>query len=227
MTNKPLLFLLILLSTSVYSQINEIGVFLGGSNYVGDIGPTTYITPEKLSWGFIYKWNKSARHAFTLSYTDANITSNDHNSDLASRKLRGYSFENNIKEVSLGLEFNFFEFDLHQFENQTTPYVRTGINYLRYTSLFFDNGDAKGDAKRGTMAIPIVLGIKTRLSRKLILAVEAGARYSFVDDLDGSRPSNKNLNQLNFGNFNNNDWYVFSGVTLSYTFGKKTCYCAQ
>ncbi|MDQ5929860.1 MAG: hypothetical protein QG594_1641 [Bacteroidota bacterium] len=227
MTKKTLLFVLLLLSSSIYSQINEIGIFLGGSNYIGDLGPTTYLAPEKLSWGFVYKWNKSPRHAFTLSYTDATIASNDGNADQASRKLRGFDFENNIKELSLGLEFNFFEFDLHQYENQTTPYIRSGLNYFRYTSLFFNDKQALNYERRGSLAIPIVLGIKTRLNRRLILAFEAGARYTFIDDLDGSRARNKDLGQENFGNFNNNDWYVFSGVTLTYTFGKKTCYCAQ
>ena len=27
------------------SQDNEIGVFFGGTNYIGDIGPTTYVYP--------------------------------------------------------------------------------------------------------------------------------------------------------------------------------------
>ena len=30
---------------------------------------------------------------------------------------------------------------------------------------------------------------------------------------------------LVFGNINNNDWYVFSLINLSYTFGRKPCYC--
>ncbi|MEP2335783.1 MAG: DUF6089 family protein, partial [Nonlabens ulvanivorans] len=30
---------------------------------------------------------------------------------------------------------------------------------------------------------------------------------------------------VRFGNINNNDWYVFSGVTLTYAFGRKPCYC--
>ncbi len=227
MTKKILLTLLIFINTSIYSQINELGVFLGGSNFIGDVGATNYIAPEKLAFGIIYKWNKSPRHAYTFAYTDTNLYSNDSKSDLQSRKQRGFGFENNLKELSLGLEFNFFEFDLHQFESQTTPYVRSGINYLRYNSLFVLGGETHINQKRGTLAIPIVIGLKTRLNRKLILAFEAGARYTFVDDIDGSRPSNQDLSPLYFGNYNNKDWYVFSGVTLSFTFGKKTCYCAQ
>ena len=28
-----------------YSQKNELGVFFGNSNYIGDVGPTTYVNP--------------------------------------------------------------------------------------------------------------------------------------------------------------------------------------
>ncbi len=211
----------------MYSQIHEVGVFLGGSNYIGDIGPTTHIAPNKLALGLLYKWNKSPRHSYRIAYMQSNITSNDLDSKEASRNLRGYRFENNIKEVSLGLEFNFFDFNLHQIGNKTTPYVYSGVSYTRYSSLFFINGEEKTNSRRGTIAIPMTIGIKSKLNRSFILGLEVGARYTFADDLDGSKTKNQNLSHLNFGNINNNDWYVFSGVTLTYTFGEKPCYCAD
>jgi hypothetical protein len=70
----------------------------------------------------------------------------------------------------------------------------------------------------------MTLGIKSNVSRHIVLGLEVGARYTFTDNLDGSNPKD---NTLRFGNINNNDWYVFSGFTLSYTFGRKPCYCAQ
>ena len=39
-----LLFLIFILNSG-YSQNNEIGIFFGGTNYIGDVGPTTYINP--------------------------------------------------------------------------------------------------------------------------------------------------------------------------------------
>jgi hypothetical protein len=30
-----------------------------------------------------------------------------------------------------------------------------------------------------------------------------------------------------FGNINNNDWYVFTGLTISFTFGDLPCYCKE
>ena len=34
-----------LFSAELKSQDNEIGFFFGGTNYIGDVGPTTYINP--------------------------------------------------------------------------------------------------------------------------------------------------------------------------------------
>ena len=206
------------------AQIHEIGVFLGGSNYIGDVGPTTYIAPNEPAFGLLYKWNKSPRHSYRFSYTQSEITSNDLNSKETSRNQRNYRFENDLKEVSLGLEFNFFDFNLHESSTKITPYVASGLNYFlaKYTLT-----NAKADLtvegrteRRKSIAIPMIVGIKSKITPSFVLALETGARYTLTDNIDGS------FNQ-DFGNINNNDWYVFSGVTLTYTFGDKACYCAE
>nr|WP_315139943.1 DUF6089 family protein [uncultured Flavobacterium sp.] len=212
---------------SINAQIHEIGVFIGGSNYIGEIGPTTYIAPNELAIGILYKWNKSPRHAYRFSYTQSKIKSNDLDSKEISRNQRGYYFENNIKEFAAGLEFNFFDFNLHELKNKTTPYVYSGLSYVHYEGLFFADGVTKSDANHGAIAIPIILGVKSNITPNFVLGLEVGARYTFADDIDGSNPTNKNLENLRFGNLNNNDWYVFSGLTLTYTFGNKPCYCAE
>ncbi|NNK40798.1 MAG: hypothetical protein HKP45_09115, partial [Winogradskyella sp.] len=73
--------------------------------------------------------------------------------------------------------------------------------------------------------IPIVLGYKTRLMDHFIIAAEVGARYTFSDEIDGSVPDSEERQSLSFGNINSKDWYVFSGFTLTYTFGRQPCYC--
>jgi hypothetical protein len=60
-----------------------------------------------------------------------------------------------------------------------------------------------------------------------VFGFESGARYAFQDDLDGSNPTNDNLSNARFGNLNSNDWYVFTGFTLTYTFGDKPCFCSN
>jgi len=207
------------------AQIHEFGVFAGGSNYIGDIGPTDYIAPDKLSLGLLYKWNRSPRHSWRASYTYGKITANDANSDIPSRKQRGYEFENTIKELSLGLEFNFFDFNLHEPDLKITPYVYSGLSYFWYDEKYINNGTVHTQDSKGGLAIPMTVGLKTNVIENFIIGFEVGARYTFTDNLDGSNPSDAVYEQFRFGNLESNDWYVFTGFTLTYTFGNKPCYC--
>ena len=121
---------LILCGFNAHSQINELGVFVGGTNYIGDIGPMDYIAPNEPAIGILYKWNRSPRHAYRFSYTQGKITAKDSESKVPSRFLRGNSFENSIKEFSAGLEFNFMDFNLHDGDPGVSPYVYSGVSYF-------------------------------------------------------------------------------------------------
>ena len=203
------------------AQIHEVGVFLGGSNYIGDVGSTTYISPKEPALGILYKWNKSPRHAYRFSYTQSKIIATDLDSKEPSRNQRGYRFENSIKEVSLGLEFNFMNFNLHDNTGKISPYVYSGLSYTRHNGLHFETPTTSTDYKSASaLGIPMNVGIKSNITPQIIIAMEVGARYTFTDNLDASY-------LRGFGNINNTDWYVFSGITLTYTFGNTPCYCAQ
>ena len=69
----------------------------------------------------------------------------------------------------------------------------------------------------------MTVGAKLRVNQFLILGAEIGARYTFTDNLDGSNPEGSNEESYQFGNIFSNDWYVFSGITLTYTFKRKPC----
>lgn len=212
---------------SMNGQIHEIGVFLGGSNYVGDIGPTNYVAPNKPAFGILYKWNKSPRHSYRFSYTQTTIASNDKNSKDASRNLRDLNFENSIKEVSLGLEFDFFDFNLHDGKKKITPYIYSGISYFAFYQYYYVNNQTKEDYYDGSYAIPMTIGVKSNITDNIILGFEVATRYAFTDNLDGSNPKNPNLSFDHFGNINSNDWFTFTGFTITYTFGNKPCYCTD
>jgi Domain of unknown function (DUF6089) len=225
--NKIFNLLFLFFSLIATAQIHEVGVFVGLSNFVGDVGRTDYIRPNKPAIGILYKWNKSPRHSYRFSYTQTNLRANDMISKEPSRYLRGYNFDNNLKELSLALEFNFFDFNLHKSERKITPYVYSGMSYIRYDELYVDSGITYKDNISSAFAIPLSLGVKSNINRFFVLALEVGARFTFTDNLDGSNPKNEDFKSLRFGNINNNDVYVFSGLTLTYTFGEKPCYCAE
>lgn len=223
MSRIALLFFLMLATYPAVSQIHEVGVFAGGSNYVGDIGATNYINPNQLAFGFIYKWNKSSRYSYRASFIFSELSADDSKSDINSRIQRDFTFKNPIRELSIGIEFNFLPFNLHDFSKPVTPYIYGGLSYLSHKDLNFNGGVVEDNGNRNTFAIPMTLGIKAKIGTHLVLGAEVGARYSFTDNLDGSNPDNANSN-LSFGNVYSDDWYVFSGITLTYTFGRRPCY---
>jgi hypothetical protein len=209
------------------AQIHEIGVFAGGSNFIGDVGSTQYIAPKEPAIGILYKWNKNPRYSWRFSVTQSKIKGIDANSDLNSRQERDYTFQNTITEFSGGFEFNWFDFNLHKSGFMSTPYLYTGLSYFTSDDLYVINDTYVSDGNSGGVAIPIIGGLKMHIADSFVLGIEAGARYTFSDDIDGSFPKNGSLESLKFGNTNSKDWYVFTGLTLTYTFGNKPCYCNE
>ena len=218
---------LFFISSLSFSQIYEIGGFVGGSNFIGDVGSTQFVKPNNLTFGGLFKWNRSPRHSLRASLIYSGLSADDAFSSDPRRTERAYSFNAAILEASLGMEFNFLDFDLHMATPMSTPYIYTGINMTNHPSFYFTSIDLVSENTRiNTFGIPIIIGYKTTFTPHLIIAFEVGARYTFSDHLDGSDPNPiGSSNSVRFGNFNNNDWYMFSGFTLTYTFGRKPCYC--
>ncbi|MDO7172918.1 DUF6089 family protein [Mariniflexile sp. AS56] len=228
MRHLTILILSILTIQLSHSQINELGIFLGGSNFIGDVGATDYISPNQLAIGGVYKWNRSKRHSYRASLIFSELEGIDVNSDDPRRIQRGYEFSSKIMEVSAGMEFTFMDFNLHSGEKVATPYLYTGISIAHHDNHYFLNGQQTSENNSSwAYGIPMALGFKSNFLGRLILAVEVGARLTFSDELDGSIPDDASHMPYRFGNINNNDWYVFSGITLTYTFGENPCYCVN
>ncbi|WP_121666763.1 type IX secretion system protein PorG [Mesonia aquimarina] len=221
--------MMLFFTSQLQSQTYEIGAYLGGANFIGDVGSTNYINPNSLAFGGIFKWNRSKRHSFRLSVIHADLEADDANANDGRRKARGYSFNNSITEASLGIEYTFWEWNLHDFKSQVSPYLYTGLTGIKYDDFYLNARDVltRNDS-RINMAIPMVIGIKGTLDTHWVLALEVGARYTFTDNIDGSTPKefDGGQNLPSFGNPNTNDWYMFTGITLTYTFGRKPCYCS-
>lgn len=225
-----LCIMLILGGFTLQAQTYEIGGILGGSNYIGDVGRTNFIAPNNIAFGGIFKWNRSPRHSFRFTLIQSQLSGDDANASDNRRLGRGYSFKNNITEASLGLEYTFWEFSMYSGKPAHAPYLYTGITYFKYdalvlrpqTDLIVKYDDAYD------FAIPMVVGYKTTVGTKMVLGLEIGARYTLTDGLDGSNPkkgSPADNPVLKFGNTNSDDWYVFTNMTLTFTFGRRPCYC--
>ena len=213
------------------SQMHEFGLFVGGSNFIGDIGSTEFIKPSSSSIGLLYKWNVTTRYSLRASFMSSKLVASDNRSKDINRVSRDFNFKNNIQEFSTGIEFNFFDFNLHDEQMYYSPYIYTGINYFKYSLLKmnFSSKIAEKYDEEWNFALPIILGIKTNFSPDFVVGIEFGFRYTLTDNIDSSNPIKEysESKDLEFGNLSNKDWYTFSGITFSYTFGRMPCYCKE
>lgn len=221
---KRILFILLLGFVSfINAQSHEIGVFLGGSNYVGDIGRTNYIYPNEFAGGIVYKYNINPRIALRGNYNYIPVSGDDTDAENSYREARKLSFKNTVHEFAAGLEFNFYEYNIADYKTSFTPYILAqfaAINYKSPTRLI--NASTIELKNAFSYAIPVGIGIKGRLDDNLAFAVESGARYTFTDKLDFST-NELPIPALNIEG-NGNDWYFFTGISIVYTFGRPACY---
>lgn len=104
--------------------------------------------------------------------------------------------------------------------------------------------------KETSFTVPFGAGYKIKYKHNWVISAEVGFRYTRTDNLDHSFSNFEDftfitepgLDQPPFdteiglrdisaiesrqvGNTSNYDWYVFTGLTLTYTFGRPPCYC--
>lgn len=221
MKKQILIFTLILTTSVVSAQLYEVGAFLGGSNYIGDIGPTTYINPNTIAVGGVAKFNFTPRITFrgTLIYTNLLMDDSKSNNDF--RSSRGLYRRNNILDASAGIEFSFFKYSMSKVGFSQTPYIIAQLGAVNYAMISDD-----ATSKRVTsLVIPFGFGYKMRLAENVGIALETTVRYTLKDVIDGN---NHNIGDpYNFGNPNSDDWYVFTGITIVYAFGRPGCYSGE
>ena len=212
-------------------QFHEVGAFLGGGNYIGDIGGTYYVSPENPAFGFVYKWNRTTRYSLRANAMIMNIKKSDYSPFDMARFNRRYRFENQVTEFSVGAEINYYDFNLHGNDKKIAPYLFLGIGFISYNLFYHEPNTLEniGYGKGIEITLPAIIGLKANVSPYIVLGLEIGARYTFTDNLDGSAAETEDglMNDLKFGNLNNNDWYVFTGLTISFTFGDLPCYCKE
>ncbi|RXP45898.1 hypothetical protein EC396_15030 [Lutibacter sp. HS1-25] len=212
----------ICITTVSKAQIHEIGVFAGGSNYIGDIGSELYINPTNLMGGIIYKYNLNPRMALRGTFTYAKISADDAKASNIGRQQRGLRFSNTLTELAAGIEYSYFPYNLNTHHLTQTPYILLEIAALNFNNVIGENGPLQYQyGSKTTVAIPFGLGYKFKVARGFAMAFEIRTTYTFTDELDYN---NSKIPALTFGNPNNNDWYTFTGVSFVYTFGRPPCY---
>lgn len=252
MKNCFLVFLLFTI-TSIYSQRNEIGIMVGTANLISDVGSNNYIQSPFVDDGNggtelqyfvsgIYKRNINSRFGLRGQLSYGKVTGFDAASDDPFRQQIGASYNNNnILEGAALFEYNFFDFN-HNTKTAFTPYVFSGLAFFSHknrTYEFDTPNQAKIKSKYNSgISFPFGAGIKLKTNFHWVLTIETGFRSTSQDDIDYSNPDPDDImindgagisqedasDLLTNGQTENNDWYTFTGISLTYAFGSRKCY---
>ncbi len=184
---------------AAHSQVIEVGGSVGLSYYMGDINPSKPFNQSQLGWGALVRYYNDTRWAFRLAYSNLQLNGSDKASGY--RPERGLSFNDNVNDVALIAEFNFFDYFTGSKRHGLSPYLFGGISVLSFnpkaddgtalcnvlTDVDYDGTmPSDGDAKYSKVAvsIPFGVGVKYSLGKKLGIALEWRWDYAFTDWLD-------------------------------------------
>lgn len=255
-----------LVSTLSFSQSQsfkaafEFGFMGGGSYYIGDLNQKTHFAYSKPAGGLIVRYNLSTRHSLRITASYGQVYGQDASAEQSYQQNRNLSFSSSIIELAVGFEIDLLKYRINDMKYPISPYFFYEIAYFRMNPVVKnESGDnislqELGTEGQGTylnskkpyslnqLSIPLGIGIKFNLRKRIAVSFEYGIRKTFTDYLDDvsgvyvnptalaelkgplaaelADPSINNQSAatlgLNRGNSNTKDWYVMYGAMITF-----------
>ena len=208
-----------MISNSVGAQLIEFGAGIGVTSYSGDLASGYNFSSAKPAASFHYRLNFSeiVSTRFTLTY--GGIKGDDSSPVDVLGENRNHSFNSNILEISSVFEYHFLDYKKHGSRQKWSPYAFLGFGMMRLKN----PSNVSDDYQLNQVVIPMGLGFKHKIGEQLVVELEAGARKTFFDYLDGTSDGDVTIKDYQFGNPNDDDWYFFTGFRFSFVLYKIPC----
>lgn len=181
----------------------EVGVFLGGSYYTGDLSPSGHFSRfTRPAAGLLYRVNMHTRLSAKAFAGYGILEADDSYSKREAHRNRNLNFKSKTMEFSLHLEFNFLPYATGNKKLAiTTPYVFAGFGVFRFNPTgYYQNRWVElqplGTEGQGTtfssdrpysltqFCIPFGAGLKINTAKRIGINFEWGLRKTFTDYLD-------------------------------------------
>ncbi len=191
----------------------EFGLMGGTSYYIGDTQKHIFMNPRytggaMVNVKFDRRWSVTAKAQYIdIAYMDGDTKGG-----------------NQIIHADLTAEFNFFQFDIKQYDPKikpVTPYIFLGIGFSMYGNKFGNSAPN----------IPFGFGVKWKMAPRWTLNLAWQHQMYFFFDADNleNKPKYDDTYDLNKTNFLRND--MVSTLTLGITFAfiprKPPCNCCE
>jgi len=274
MRHFVLLFLILIyvfngLTQQTFGEKSELGFMLGASYYTGDLNRMGHFRQMSFAGGAIYRYNVNPRFDLRGTVFAGQIKGDDALSNHEYFKNRNLNFNSILIEGSFGVEFNYltyvtgrtygerYWFSSYMFAQLAGFYFNPKTEFEGNTYELQPLGtEGQGTSlsnesnySRFQVSMPIGLGFKMNLSKKVQFFVEYGIRLTFTDFLDdvsgtyvdptqlaaingdiAAQLSDRSLNPMGYSGRNTgmrrgdgayNDWYAFFGAGLTFKLGQR------
>lgn len=169
----------------------EIGGFLGGLNYKGDITQNgdigSWINEMRPEIGIVLKKNFNYRVALGAEASYGQVFAKDGNHN---NPDRNYMMRTEMVQTNMILEINFKKFGKYFKRNASTPFVKVGVGALLFSTNLNANASypKEYDLYRGTFGtynFQTAFGWKWRLEQHSILALDLHYNFTGTSYLEG------------------------------------------
>jgi hypothetical protein len=220
----------------------EIGAFGGGSYYLGDLNPAMHFSQTQMAYGGVARYNINNRWTVKASFYHGKVKGNDAKTKAVAN--RDLNFLTRINDISLVAEFSWFDYFTGSNKSYFTPYIFAGISYFMFKPQTISGVDLQPQGTEGqntgfdgrspyslnSFALPFGFGVKYSVNKRIGLAFEWGMRKTLTDYIDDvsttyasnpdaiADPTQSHTAGMQRGDSSKNDWYNFTGITVTYKF---------
>lgn len=191
----------LLLAGGLQAQYWEVSGAIGTTSYHGDLAPDFSMQTPGISANVMVHRNVDPRVSIRMGLSVGTISASDAASSNEYNQARNLSFQSNILEGSIGLEFNFLPFHHHSLKgknvNQYTPYLVAGLGVFHHDpkanfgGSLYDlqplgtEGQVRGEEYSLIQpAFILGAGFKIDIGDQWGIVIEGSTRLLFFDYLD-------------------------------------------
>jgi hypothetical protein len=178
-----------------YEHVGEFGGSIGLAHYFGDLNTSGAINHPKISFGMFYRKQLNYYAGLKVNANYSFLGYSDTYSKNYYEQTRNLSFNNDVVDLSISGEFNFFKFYPELPEYRFTPYVNIGIGAMYFDPYTYYRGEkyklrklkTEGQNKEYSniaLIVPLGFGLKYNITDELNIFGEISYKFTNTDYLD-------------------------------------------
>lgn len=208
------LFVFMLSLQNSFGQLTEMGFEIGAFNFSGDLSRNYNLKSHRPAASLYLRSNISNGVGLKYGISGGMLSGKNKLYDPGVNQSSDEYFNVYLLEAFGVFEFYFLDYKSINSRVHWTPYLSLGLGVFT----FLGDVTKNADYSKVQPAIPFGIGFKYQVSKKIDLGIEASARATFFDELDGVGDDDPPGQDYDLGNKYDFDAYFYIGFTLNYTF---------